>query len=283
MQGPERARPSPRLASLQVGDYSRRMQRRTFCIASAASAVGSVGAEPRLRDSWMLRTASQANLPLKFDRPNRSRPGICIEVIERLEAGDPLLRFRGLERDLPLKRIVQELSTDELDVFFSLIPTDERRRSVDFIDGPPLYLSRHQVAVRASDPVQVNSLDDLRALGPEGLVLTTHGTAYAEFLGQQAGIALYPQALNNDQNLRMLLMGRGRFFYHAGSTLREHIDRNGLAAQLRVLPAVFKVDEQRVACSRGLPAGARAHLVTGLKRLADTGELQRLRERYGVA
>ncbi len=259
------------------------MQRRAFCLGPAAWWPGAALAEPRHAPALNLRTASQAALPLKFDRLNRSRPGICIELIERLERTDTALRFRGLERDLPLKRIVQELGADELDVFFSLIPTDERRRTVDFLDGPPLYVSRHQVAVRADDPVQVQTLDDLRALGPEGLVLTTHGTAYAEYLGQQTGIAIYPQALNNDQNLRMLLLGRGRFFYHAGSTLREHIERNGLGAQLRILPAVFKVDEQRIGCSRALPALARARVVLGIQRLADSGELQRLRERYGVA
>lgn len=280
MRGPDRGRP---LVQGAHAAYSQNMQRRALCLASAALLPGVLPAEPRAKPLLVLRTASQAALPLKFDRLNRSRPGICIEVIERLEANDLHLRFRGLERDLPLKRVVQALSTEEIDVFFSLIPTDERRRLVDFLEGPPLYVSRHQVAVRADDPVQVNSLDDLRALGPDGLVLTTHGTAYSEYLGQQTGIALYPQALNNDQNLRMLLMGRGRFFYHAGSTLREHIERNGLGAQLRILPAVFKVDEQRVACSRALPAAARSRLVLGLQRLAASGELQRLRERYGVA
>jgi hypothetical protein len=49
------------------------------------------------------------------------------------------------------------------------------------------------------------------------------------------------------------------------------------------LPAVFKVDEQRVACSRALPVAARSRLVLGLQSLAASGELQRLRERYGVA
>lgn len=258
------------------------MQRRHALLSAAALLDGAAWAEPRPRSPLVLRTASQVSLPLKFDRQNRSRPGICIEAIQRLEHHDAGLRFHGLERELPLKRIVQELGTDELDIFFSLIPTDDRRRRVDYLVGPPLYVSRHQVAVRADDPVQVQTLDDLRALGPDGLVLTTHGTAYSEFLGQQAGIALYPQALSNDQNLRMLLMGRGRFFYHAGSTLREHIERNGLGAQLRILPAVFKVDEQRIACSRALPAAARARVVSGLQRLADSGELQRLRERYGV-
>jgi len=259
------------------------MQRRLAVLGAAALLGAGAWAEPRQSTVLVLRTASQVNLPLKFDRLNAARPGICIEIVERLERSDALLRFRGLERELPLKRVVQELGTGDLDVFFSLIPTDERRRVVDFIDGPPLYESRHQVAVRADDAVQVNTLDDLRALGPDGLVLTTHGTAYSEYLGQQAGIALYPQALSNDQNLRMLLVGRGRFFYHAGSTLREHIERNGLGSQLRILPAVFKVDEQRIGCSRALPFSSRARIALGIKRLADSGELQRLRERYGVA
>jgi glutamate/aspartate transport system substrate-binding protein len=241
-----------------------------------------VHAEPALPGLRVLRTASQAQLPLKFDRANPQRPGICIEIIHALSRVDTGLRFEGLARELPLKRVVQELANDELDLFFSLIPTEDRKRQVDFLDGPPLYESRHQLAVRADDPVDVRNIDDLRALGPMGLVLTTHGTAYSEFLQQFDGIALYPQALSNEQNLRMLLAGRGRFFYHAGSTLRHHIDRLGLQNQVRILPAVFKVDEQRVGCSRRLPLAVRQRVSVALQRLWISGELLRLRQKYGV-
>lgn len=230
-----------------------------------------------------LRTCSQADLPLKFDLANPERPGICVEIIRALQRLDPALQFNGLEQALPLKRIAQNLAQHELDLFFSMIDTPERvRLGVDFLDQPVLYESRHQVAVRANDPVVVDTLADIAKLGDAGVVLVTHGTAYVEFLKQQPGIRISKLALGNAQNLRMLLLGRGRFFYHAGSTLRSHIEAEGLQDRVRILPAVFKVDAQRVAFSPRLVAGSRARVVALLRQLERSGELQRLRERYGV-
>lgn len=233
-----------------------------------------------LRAPW--RTCSQADLPLKFDRANRTRPGICIEIIQALQAEDRQLRFSGLEQDLPLRRLARELAADRLDVFFSLIDTAERRGlGIDFLDQPILYESRHQVAVRADDDVRVERLSDLIALGDP--VLVTHGTAYSEFLLSHPGMPVSRLALNNRQNLRMLLAGRGRFFYHAGSTLRSHIAAEGLQNRVRILPAVFRVDAQRVAFSPKLDPARRAQLVAALSQLDREGRLQRLRDRYGVA
>lgn len=229
-----------------------------------------------------LRTASQAELPLKFDLGNPERPGICVEIIKALQAIDPGLVFDGLERQLPLKRVVQELAANELDLFFSMIDTPERRGQVDFLDSPVLYESHHQVAVRADDKVQVANLAELLQLGAQGQLLATHGTAYAEYLAAQSGQPLSKLALTNSQNLKMLLLGRGRFFYHAGSTLRSQIALEGLQDRVRILPTIFKVDEQRVAFSRRLAPAHRRRVVAALRLAEGSGELQRLRERYLV-
>lgn len=230
-----------------------------------------------------LRTCSQVDLPLKFNLADPARPGFCIELIQALQRQDAGLQFDGLARELPLKRVAQQLAVDALDVFVSLIATPERLRwGIDFLDEPVLYESRHQVAVRADDPIQVSSLRDIAALGDQGVVLVTYGTAYAEYLKTQPGLRLSPLTLNNHKNLEMLLRGRGRFFYHAGSTLRSQIQRDGLEQRVRLLPPVFKVDAQRVAFSPRLAPAARRRLVSGLRQLAQRGELQALRERYGL-
>lgn len=254
--------------------------RRDAALALLALASPPLLAEVPLR----LRSCSQAELPLKFDLGNAERPGICVEIIQALQRLDPGLLFDGLQRSLPLKRVAQELVTHQLDVFFSMIDTPERLRlGVDFLDAPVLYESRHQVAVRADDPIQVRSLRDIAALGDQGVVLTTHGTAYAEYLQGQPGLQLSRLTLSNSRNLKMLLLGRGRFFYHAGTTLRSQIALEGLEGRVRVLPTVFKVDAQRVAFSRRLAPAARQRVVAALRLLEQRGELQALRERYGLA
>jgi glutamate/aspartate transport system substrate-binding protein len=253
--------------------------RRDAALALLALACPPLQARAPLR----LRTCSQSDLPLKFDLGNPARPGICVEIIQALQRLDPGLQFLGLERDLPLKRVAQELANHELDLFFSMIDTPQRLRlGVDFLDEPVLYESRHQVAVRADDPIQVRSLRDIAALGDQGVVLVTYGTAYAEYLKDQPGLQLSHLTLSNHKNLEMLLRGRGRFFYHAGSTLRSQIALDGLEDRVRVLPAVFKVDAQRLAFSPRLVPGARQRVVSALRQLEQRGELQALRERYGV-
>lgn len=253
--------------------------RRGAALAMLAVACPPLRAQPALR----LRTCSQAELPLKFDLGNPTRPGICVEIIQALQRLDAGLQFQGLERGLPLKRVAQELVTHELDLFFSMIDTPDRvRLGVDFLDDPVLYESRHQVAVRIDDPVQVRNLRDIAALGDQGVVLATHGTAYAEYLQGQPGLQLSRLTLSNSQNLKMLLLGRGRFFYHAGSTLRSQIALEGLEDRVRILPTVFKVDAQRVAFSPRLAPAVRQRVVLALRQLEQRGELQALRERYGL-
>ncbi len=257
-----------------------RLDRRRFAAALAAAACGA----PALARPLQLRTCSQAELPLKFDLGNPERPGICVEIIRALQRLDPVLQFPGLERGLPLKRVAMELAQHQLDIFFSMIDTPDRvALGVDFLDAPVLYESRHQVAVRADDPVTVGSLNDIAHLGSDGVVLVTHGTAYVEYLKNFPGLHVSKLAVGNAQNLRMLLAGRGRFFYHAGTTLRSHIEAEGLQDRVRILPAVFKVDAQRVAFSPRLDPPLRARLAGLLQQLERGGELQRLRLRYGVA
>jgi glutamate/aspartate transport system substrate-binding protein len=249
----------------------------TWTLASSAEAARSQGEE------LLLRTCSQAELPLKFDLANSQRPGICVEIIGALQQIDPGLHFFGLERELPLKRVAQELAGHQLDLFFSMIDTPDRiALGVDFLDEPVLYESRHQVAVRADDDIQLDKLPDITALRGRGVVLVTHGTAYVEHLQRVGGIQLSKLALSNSQNLKMLLVGRGRFFYHAGSTLRSQIAIDGLQDRVRILPTVFKVEAQRLAFSPRLATATRKRVVAALRQLDRNGGLQRLRDRYGV-
>lgn len=261
-----------------VGVSHAALSRRSLVAWTLAS-----GAARSQGEELLLRTCSQAELPLKFDLNNSQRPGICVEIIRALQQIDPGLHFFGLERGLPLKRVAQELASHQLDLFFSMIDTPDRTAlGVDFLDQPVLYESRHQVAVRADDDIQVATLKDIAALGERGVVLVTHGTAYVEHLNTQPALQVSKLALTNSQNLKMLLLGRGRFFYHAGSTLRSQIALDGLQDRVRILPTVFKVDAQRLAFSPQLAPASRTRVVTALRQLERSGGLQRLRERYGV-
>jgi polar amino acid transport system substrate-binding protein len=256
------------------------VHRRT-ALQALASAAGLGASVPGQATDLVFQTAAQAGVPFKFDLKSPDKPGICIELAHALTKADPALRFEGLARELPLRRIEADLAGGQLDVFFALIQTPERA-AVRFLPQPVLYAVRHQVAVRANDAVDVQSLQDIRKLGNAGVIITTQGTAYPQYLDDFQGLMVDTSTSHNGQALKMLLAGRGRFFYQGDSTLRNQIKADGLEAQVRILPTVFKVDEQLVAYAPALAAPKLQRLQKALEQLDKAGELARLRARYGL-
>lgn len=267
------------------------MKRRQGLVGLAGLALASVAGAERGPASPVaashaqevqLRTVPQDGIALKFNLGGPGPQGFCVDLVRALEAQDPKLRFSGLQRKLPLKRVLLELMGGQVDVFFSLIDSPTRRQQVDFLDAPVLYEARHQLAARIDDAARPADYAALRALGKDAVILVTHGTVYQEMLREVGGLNVQATALSNRQNLEMLLRGRGRFFCHAGSTLRAEIEAAGLSARLQVLPAVLRVQQQRVAFAPGLDPALRARVVQALQAVDRQGTLAALRRRYGV-
>ncbi|GAB3254834.1 substrate-binding periplasmic protein [Chitinimonas naiadis] len=230
----------------------------------------------------VLHTARQSNNTVKFDIANPQAPGICFEIIRALERIDPDLKFQGLDQEKPVGRIDKELSDGKLDVFFGLLKTPERERNMHFVSSPALYSIKHQVAVLRNDAMDVSNLEDIRRLGRAGIVLATMGTAFVDFLRAQDGLIVDAGAPSNRDNLRKLLAGRGRFFYHSDVTLKRYIHDGMLEDKIRILPVIFKIDLQLVATSVHLAPEKRARLNAALTTLEKTGELQQIRRKYDL-
>jgi hypothetical protein len=254
------------------------MIRRRLLLASAlAFAGGSAAAEELL-----LRTTGQSGMTLKFNAGGDGPPGFCIDYVRALQRVDPGLQFSGLDDAMPLMRIESDLAAERIDLFFGLLKTRERAARFGFIDVPPLYNVRHQVAVRADDGVDVRSFDDIRALGNQGVVLATRGTGYVSFLAEQTGLVVDAGAADNAQNLRKLLGGRGRFFYQADATLRHVIEAEGLQARVRILPAAFHADAQLLAHAPSLAPERLARVVSAMRAVELNGMAAKLRAAYGL-
>lgn len=243
----------------------------TLALASGAAAAGET-----------LRTVAQAGMGLKFNLGGDGPQGFCVDYIRALQRADPGLQFSGLDEALPLMRIESDLAAERIDLFFALLKTRERAARFRFVDAPALYNVRHQVAVRADDPVDVRSFDDIRALGAEGVVLATRASAYQSFLAEQPGLIVDAGAADTAQNLRKLIGGRGRFFYQADATLRHAIDAEGLQGRVRILPTVFRADSQLLAHAPGLAPERLARVVAGMRALEVNGTAARLRAAYAL-
>lgn len=231
-----------------------------------------------------LRSAAQAGFPHKFNVGGAGLPGFCIEYIQALTQIDPELGFTGLDEMLPTLRIEQELASGRVEVFFGMLKTPEREAMYRFADSPRIYTIHHQVAVLASDTQadQVRSVDELRAAVGSRVILATRGSGYANHLRDQLGLNVDDGATSIDQNLRKLVSGRSRFLYDSESSLRRAIQANGLQAQVRVLPTVFRRQDLLLAYTPGLPAERLARILATMRMLEANGGAARLRMAYGL-
>ena len=255
-------------------------QRRTVLAALICSGAGVRAAAP-----LALRTSAEAGATHKFARLGEQPAGFCVDYARALEAHDPGLQFEGLDQYLPVLRIERELAAGTMDIFFGLLKTAARLERFRFIEQPPLYISRHRVAVRAQDREvdAVRSFDDIRALGDQGIVLATRGTAYTSYVMRQPGLKVDDGATDHLQNLRKLVRGRGRFFYQSEGMIRQLIQAEGLQEEVRMLPVVFAAEPLLVACSPVLEPVRLARLTAAMNLLEADGTATRLRVQYNLA
>lgn len=232
----------------------------------------------------LLRTVAQVGFPHKYNVGGEGPPGFCIEYIQALAPIDPGLAFGGLDEMLPTLRIEQELAAGRVDVFFGMLKTPEREALYRFADSPRLYTIHHQVAVLASDSLadQVRGVDDLQTAAAGRVILATRGSGYATYLREQLGLTVDDGATSVDQNLRKLVGGRARFLYDSESSLRRAILANGLQAQVRILPTVFRRQDLLLAHSAQLAAERVARVLAAMRTLEANGGAARLRAAYGL-
>jgi ABC-type amino acid transport substrate-binding protein len=193
---------------------------------------------------------------------------------------DPDIKFTGMDTLTPLPRIVAELASGgSLDAFCGLLKTPERAAQVNFLDIP-IYTLRHKVAVRADDTVNVKTFDDIRKLGTNNTIAATQGLVYASYLQQQGGLTVDDASKDPSANFKKLLAERVRFYYNAEATLIEYIDNDKLQGKVKILPTVFKEENQYFVASKSLPAATVDKLRAALDKLSKQGELAKIFARY---
>lgn len=226
-----------------------------------------------------LRTAAQRSAPKYYQaEPGEPVRGLCIDILQALDAITPGLSIGGYQDFLPSARIYADLRSGDLDLFCGSGKTDTREQQVRYLE-PALYPVQHRLAVRRDDPVRVSSFAELRALGTEGVVLTYLNSATHHFLLQQPGLQI--DGGSNLSNLfERLLLGRGRFIYYHDLGLNHYIRSHRLESRVRLLPAVFQRYHHYLVVSKRLPEPVVAELQRALADLAASGALQRLYQRY---
>lgn len=228
----------------------------------------------------VLRTAAQDSPPKFIRHPGAAASGISIEIMQEISKLDPDIRFSGEGNFLPLKRIENMLETGELDVFFGFIRSPEREKQYAFVD-PPLYQVSDVLVARRNDSIDIRQLEELKALGDDGIVLIAKGVSQGDQL-KSMNIQIDDGGRTLSTNLQKLISGRGRFAFQSEIEIRQAL-RDGPAAfrsELRILPTRFNTGGRYVAFSRKVPPATIARLRAALNKLEANGTLDRIYTHY---
>lgn len=204
---------------------------------------------------------------------------MMIEIMRAVERLDDGVKFTGLEQSGPMARAEIGLEKGSIDVFFGMAKTEARSEKFLFVD-PPLYQTAYQLAARTDDPSRVNSLDDVRALGAEGIILINADETNADFLRAQGGLTIDASATNTILNLKKLVLKRGRFYFASSLSLASEIRELDLTRHIKILPPKFQQSNVYAVFSRSAPSVMVDRIVADLARLEGKGELMKIRKKY---
>ena len=215
--------------------------------------------------AYELKTHYQEGFPKYFLTSKDGKQevgGLCVEIMHLIEKKASDIRFVAEKRLVVFKRIKYDLLKGKIDVYLGIVRNSEREKHYIYIDQP-LYQLKYVVAVRRNDSIKVNTFDDIRALGMDGKILITPGTAAEKYLKQQGGLQIDSGGNSVSLNLVKLLKKRGRFVYSHNLGLISTIRNDGLIKQVKTLPASFKTYYHYMAFSKKAPKGAiqRVHVI----------------------
>lgn len=231
-----------------------------------------------------LSTAAQDNSP-KFVQKGGQMTGIGVDVLRGLEKIDPELKFTGDDQFWPQKRIEAGLSSEvpsgsgHLDVFVGLART-EKREAMFRYSSRVIYTSKNVLFARADEKVSVNTLEDIRQVPGNNMVLANNSYVQAATLRKVEGLKVDDGAKTNSDNLRKLIDGKGRFFFASELSGLYEAKQEGLTAKIRVIPVEGQDSPLYVVYSAVLPKPTVERLEAAIGKLIDSGEMKRILAKY---
>jgi polar amino acid transport system substrate-binding protein len=260
------------LAMENRGTWALRTLSAVAC-AVIALAAGQAGAQ-----GVAVRIAAQEALAPKWLRADGRMLGLCPDIMAAVERLEPRLRFGGFDASRSLPGLEAGLENGSLDAACALIPS-ERRRVIAQPVGQPVYVTRHRLVVRSSDPVTVEKVADLARLGD--LVVSQRGSPFTTRL-RAAGVRVDDATDDNEVNMRKMVARHGRFAYVNELTLRHIIRTAGLTGQVRVLPTDLGGEPAYFWVSRKADPAIAPLLGAALDKLKANGELERIHTRWAA-
>lgn len=228
-----------------------------------------------------IRVAAQADSEPKFVAEGNAVAGSCIDIFRAIEKANPELKFVGDQQWMPLKRIEALVMGGKLDAACGLVRSDERIAAYRIPDTPLFSVTYHML-VRADDPVNVKTFDDVRKLKEDGVVLVNAGSGAIAALRKAGKLRIDSTANTTAQNIDKLLAGRGRFFYYRNPGLNSEIRKAGHERRVRILPSVFDTQVFYLVLGRHVGKETEGKIAQALGRLNEQGELKQIAEKWSA-
>jgi len=223
----------------------------------------------------VLKIVAQDNSVPKFMLTSAGTIGFCVDAMRAIERVNSKLRFEGEDQSEPTARIESRLTAGTLDVACGLARNEARLARATFLE-PALFQARYAVAVRADDPVDVTTLDDIRKLGPDGVILGVQSLSVMANLAREGGLIVDDASITPEANLKKLLLGRGRFFLFRSPGIQAAIREAGLVGKVRVLPATLYTTKLYMLASKHLARDSVEQLEQAIAELDRRGDLARI-------
>ncbi len=242
-----------------------------------APAWAEAWAEARAAARW--QTAAELGATPKWIPHDTGWQGYCPDLFAALHEQDPALRFDIRAHAMPQKRLEAALLAQQVQVICTLTRIPHREGHFAFVE-PALYRLPYALAARADDPVTVQSWDDVRQLGKDGTILLNHDSSRVSVLSALGGLTLRTEGVSTEANLRMLLAGRGRFFYFPRVNLLAAAQQMGIAGKIKLLLPDAEAQPYHLLIHPQTAAAERERLERALAALAQAGTLHRIAERW---
>lgn len=231
----------------------------------------------------VIRTAAQESSEPKYIAIHHDGKaaigGICVDIFRAIEKRFPVIQFRGDQTWMPRLRIDANFLENRIDAICGVQNIDRNTAQYKLL-STPLFTVDYLLAVRADDPIQIDSWDDIRALGDEGTILVIRGFGITDILQKMGGLKIDYGATSSISNLRKLLAGRGRFYCHRSPGIKTSIKHSGFSKEIRLLDSPKLSEKFYMGLRKNLPDSHVKMIEEALISLQKSGELKRIFNRY---
>ena len=222
-----------------------------------------------------------ASPPKWLDYVGGRPSGFCADLFALLMGIQPTLAFQISPHAVPQKRMEADLQEGRIDLICGLTRTPQRATHFRYAE-PAIYTLDYVLFARSDDPVAPRTWDDVRALGPDGVILLNYDSSAVGRLQSLGGMQLDATARTIEQNLRKLQSGKGRFFFYTRTGGMEEIERLKLSRSLRVVEPAFDRQPFHVLVGRHVPQKHLELLEETLRALDASGRLKSLRQDWSM-